>query len=73
MSKSRHDLSGMLDGREVNQTERQFLACWKASRKARKKALHKSTKSQMTGKCNRMHASQYIDCTLYIILYMYYA
>ena len=30
----------MVDGREVSETERQFLASWKATRKARRKALH---------------------------------
>ncbi|CAI8027842.1 hypothetical protein GBAR_LOCUS15856 [Geodia barretti] len=30
----------MLDGREVSDTERLFLASWKATRKARRKALH---------------------------------
>jgi protein phosphatase 1 regulatory subunit 42 len=33
---------GMVDGREVSDTERQFLASWKATRKARRKALHQN-------------------------------
>ena len=35
--------AAMVDGREVSDTERQFLASWKATRKARRKALHQST------------------------------
>ena len=34
----------MVDGREVSETERQFLASWKATRKAQRKALHHNNK-----------------------------
>ena len=32
----------MVDGREVSETERQFLASWKATRKARRKAMQEN-------------------------------
>ena len=38
--------SGRVDGREVSETERQFLACWKATRKARRKAQRLNKGSQ---------------------------
>ena len=38
--------AGMVDGHEVSDTERQFLASWKATRKARKKAQQKMTDPQ---------------------------
>ena len=34
----------MVDGREVSETERQFLASWKVTRKAQRKALHHNNK-----------------------------
>ena len=40
--------TAMVDGREVSDTERQFLARWKATRKARRKALQQSTDLQGT-------------------------
>ena len=45
----RHTHTGIVDGREVSELERQFLQNWKAMRKAQRRRRKRQTRAVMTG------------------------